>query len=198
VRDEAIDPCNARDTPDPQTFTSRLMKKSRLALALFVVAGVCAQAQVLMLDFGATATITNPGNSPWHAANTGFTATTWNQVTNADVDSGLLFADGAAATGVTVNVGGSASASALNVIDLAQVPTSNALGSSPASNTGIYAGNTVGRDGIFMTHALAGPVRNVGSVGVQVGGLSAGTYDIYISGRNTNLNSSYPQETITA
>ncbi|AHF89587.1 glycosyltransferase family 1 [Opitutaceae bacterium TAV5] len=174
------------------------MKKAQLALALLVVAGTCAQAQVLMLDFGATAAIANPGNSPYHAANTGFTATTWNQVTNVDVGSGLHFADGTAATGVTVSVGGSASASALNVIDLARTPTSSALGGSSVSNSGIYAANTVGRDGIFMTHALTGPARNVGSVGVQVGGLAAGTYDIYISGRNTSLISSSPQETITA
>lgn len=171
------------------------MKKLLQFLPLFVCAATAASAQVLMLDFGATATATST-NSPYHAANGTFTGSSWNQVVNSDATS-LVFADGTAATGITVDVGASTSAGTLSVISLTKNPSgSSALGGT--INTGVYGDGLVGRDGIFDTTSNTGGT-NRGSVGIQVTGLAAGTYDIYVSGRNTSLSTGGTrQETITA
>lgn len=149
--------------------------KSKI-LALFFAAASAASAQVLMLDFGPTAaTGGDLTNSPYHTANTGFSGTTWNTVGTADVTSGLLFSN-ATAAGVTVNLG----VTTTNTVNLTSQPsTSSTLGT--ATNTGVYAGSSVGKDGIF-----SGAASSTNTVGLQIGGLSAGTYDIYITARNTN------------
>jgi len=156
------------------------MKPLILTSCLAAVLGFAAtaSAQVLMLDFGPTvATGANLTNSPYHtSAGNGFTGTTWNTVGTADVSSGLLFSNNTAATGVSVNLG----TTTTSTVNLAAQPSaSNALGT--ATNTGIYAGNSVGTDGIF-----SGTGTSNNTIGVQIGGLSAGTYDIYIAARNTN------------
>lgn len=157
------------------------MKPAFLTPLIAVAAGLSlaagAHSQVLMLDFGPTTT-TATGNSPYHAATPGFTGTSWNKVQTSDLGSGLVFADGSAASGVSVNVGASTS---VTTLDLSGVPSGNsALGSTV--NTGIYAGTSVGTDGIFT-----GSTNLTGtSVGVQIGGLAAGTYDVYIAARNTS------------
>lgn len=140
-----------------------------------------------MLDFGPTGQTGATTNSPYHTANGSFTGGTWNTLGVADVASGLLYSDNTAAAGVSVNLG----ISTTSTINLATQPsTSNALGT--ATNTGVYAGNSVGRDGIF-----SGTSTSNNSVGVQIGGLSAGTYDIYVTARNTNTgqqaNNGYSQ-----
>ncbi|MFA6959211.1 MAG: hypothetical protein WC205_00490 [Opitutaceae bacterium] len=48
--------------------------------------------------------------------------------------------------------------------------------------TGVYAGTSASRDDIF-TGVNSGTIR---AVDLQISGLAAGTYDIYITGRNTN------------
>lgn len=147
-------------------------------LALFTLGlTVSAHAEVLMLDFGPTASTGATLNSPYHTvAGVGFTGGAWNTVALADVGSGLLFSDGTAATGISVNLG-SATSSTINLS--AQPATSSALGST--TNTGVYAGNSVGTDGIFSGNASSNQ-----RVGLQIGGLAAGTYDVYITARNTN------------
>lgn len=153
-------------------------------LALSLGLAVSAHAQVLMLDFGPTVT-TTPANSPY---GTGAGASpSWNQVQLTDLNSGLLYADGSAATGVTVNLGTATTTTTLNLGT--QPATSSALGG--IWNTGIYASGSVGTDGIFSG---ANTVSN--TVGFQLGGLAAGTYDIYITARNTSRDdatSSYSQ-----
>lgn len=148
--------------------------KSAFLTPLFVLGlglAATAQAQVLMLDFGPTTT-TATTNSPYHTANTSFTGTTWNTVGTADVASGLLFATGSAATGVSLNLGAASGSTTLN---LSSTPTgSSTLGSTV--NTGVYAGTSVGTDAIFT-----GNNGTSTSVGLQIAGLSAGTYDVYIS-----------------
>lgn len=148
-----------------------------------------ASAQVLMFDFGATtATGTSLTNSPYHTAAGGsFTQNTWNTVNLADVTSGLLFSNNDAATGVSLHLGRTIASVDANVIDLSSNPTSTL---DPATayptNTGVYAGDSVGKDGIFGT-TTTNP-----RIGVQIAGLSAGTYDIYVTARNTKTGNNQP------
>ena len=141
----------------------------------------------LMLDFGPTAASdASRTNSPYHTADTAFTQTTWNQVQTADVpDGGLQWSDGTTATDISLNIGGNSGAG-ITIIDLSKTGlSSEALGGSNAS--GIYAGTSVGKDGIFLG------TSGTRAVGLQITGLAAGTYDIYITARNTNTTSSQTQ-----
>jgi hypothetical protein len=145
-----------------------------------------APAQVLMLDFGPTpATGTDRLNSPYHTANTSFSDTSWNTLGVTDALSGLVFSNNSAATGVSVNIG--ATTGTGTVLGLGNTPSGTTLTGS-ALGAGVYAGTAPGRDGIFT-----GSSGNSRAVGVQIGGLSAGTYDIYITGRNTNTSAGLVQ-----
>jgi hypothetical protein len=148
-----------------------------------------AHALVLMLDFGPTTVTgtTDQRNSPYHSvAGPGFTDTVWNKIEGApvaDVPSGLLFSDNSAATGVAINFGIGVTSTLVN---LATQPTTgtNALGT--ATNTGVYTGTSVGKDAIFSGTGLE--VRNLG---VQITGLAAGVYEVFMVTRNTNTNQNY-------
>jgi len=152
------------------------MKSTFFTPLLVIALGLAAtvQAQVLMLDFGPTAT-TTPANSPY---GTGAGASpVWNQVQMAD-PSALKFSDNTDA-GVTLNLGTATTTTTLNLGT--QPGTSNALGGYSGSNTGIYAAGSVGTDAIYSgTNSVAS------TVGFQLSGLAAGTYDIYITARNTS------------
>lgn len=150
-----------------------------------------ASAGVIMVDFGPTAaTDANLTNSPYHTVNSSFTgqqASTWN-TTTADISAGnVLYSDNTVASGVSINVGtGGTNTPSTQVIVLANPVSNSALGGTNGSNTLIYAGNSVGRDAIFT-----GSSNTVnGHIGVQVGGLAIGTYDVYISSRMTNATNS--------
>ncbi|HSI09253.1 MAG: PEP-CTERM sorting domain-containing protein [Rariglobus sp.] len=145
-------------------------------------------AQVLQIDFGPTvATGTDQTNSPYHTANGSFTDTVWNQVQTADIAAGsLVWSDGTTATGVSANLGATTTAVSTTIGLTSQPSTSGALGGT--TSAGIYAGTSVGTDGIFT-----GGGGNTRAVGVQIGGLSAGTYDIYIAARNTSLSANLTQ-----
>ncbi len=137
-----------------------------------------ADASVLMFDFGPT-TVTGASqtNSPLHTAVPSFTGSTWNKVELADINSGLLYADGSAATGIALNLGSVTSGTTINLAS--QPSTSNALGTGTGS--GIYASPSVGRDGIFT-----GTTGQNTRTGLQITGLAAGQYNIYVTSRNTN------------
>jgi len=159
------------------------MKSYLLVPLIVAVSALSSSGSILMLDFGATDVTLTPAmltNSPYHtAAGAGFTDTSWNMVQTADV-SVLKYSDGTAATGVSVNLGVAPNGS--TTVNLATQPsTSSTLGT--VINTGIYAAGSVGRDGVFGSTAGH-------SLGIQVTGLTAGTYDIYIVGRNTNISDS--------
>lgn len=152
------------------------MKSTFLTPLLVIALGLTAtaQAQVLMLDFGPTVTAT-PANSPY---GTGAGASpSWNQVQLTDVNSGLLYADGTAATGVVLNLGTATSTTTLSLST--QPSTSGALGG--IFSSGVYGSGSVGTDGIF-----SGTNTAINTVGFQLGGLAAGTYDVYITARNTS------------
>lgn len=143
-----------------------------------------ASAQVLMLDFGPTAaTGADRLVSPYHTVNTGFTQTTWNTVGTADLPTGALWSDGTAATGVSIDLGATTAPGTL--IGLSNTPSGSTL-TGTTIMTGVYAGTSPGRDGIFT-----GSSGNDRAVGVQIGGLAAGTYDIYVTGRNTNISTTH-------
>lgn len=147
--------------------------------ALMLLPTAASEASVLMLDFGSwTPSDGNLTNSPYHTATTGFSDTAWNTpLATADVASGLIYSDGTAATGVALNLGAVVNSS---VIDLDTQPaSSNQLGL--ATNSGVYDGNSIGRDGIW--HGSTGQTARIGA---QITGLTAGTYDIYVTARNTN------------
>lgn len=145
-----------------------------------------ASAQVLMLDFGpTTSTGTDRLVSPYHTATPSFTQTTWNTIGTGDLLTGAVWSDGTSATGVSINLGGNTSPG--TVVGLATVPSGSTL-TGTTITSGVYAGTSPGRDGIFT-----GTTGQDRAIGVQVGGLSAGTYDIYITGRNTNTSAATVQ-----
>ncbi len=151
----------------PQIITSLL------ALALTA----SASASVLMLDFGPTTPTSATTNSPYHTANGSFTNGNWNVLGLSDIASGLVFSDNSAATGVSVNLG----ITTTTTVNLASQPGSTSA-LAAGTSVGVYSGNSVGTDGIFSGNSTSGT-----AVGLQIGGLSAGTYDIYVAARNTNV-----------
>ncbi len=144
-------------------------------------------AQVLQLDFGPTLAEGDAlTNSPYHTASGSTADSAWNQVTDANPTSSLVWSDGTATSGISIDVGGN-STSGSTLIDLEKtgITFNNALGGMTTSD--IYAGTSVGKDGIYLATSGAR------AVGVQISGLSAGTYDIYITARNTSLSSAHVQ-----
>jgi hypothetical protein len=168
------------------------MKLTTLLLSAAALTATSSYGAIIMLDFGPT-TVTGGDltNSPGHVAGAvAGTDTTWNKLETADVASGLLYADGTAATGVSVNLGtelGNGIANITSTIEFGTNPAStNALGDGTNGTnngwfkSGIFAAPSVGTDGIFGTFGVAN--------GLRVDGLAAGNYDIYFVGFNTNEN----------
>lgn len=156
-----------------------------LTLTIGSMLAICstARAASLLLDFGPTlATGADALRSPGHA--TGVvpgTEIAWNRIVG-DTNT-LYYGDGTAAPGVTLNLGrstavGPVSDDTINFDDNAF--TVNALGTTV--NTGIYAGTSPVRDGIF---AGPGGFTNWG-LGLRIDGLPAGTYRVLVHGRNSN------------
>ena len=137
-------------------------------------------AATLMLDFGPIAvTGAEKSVSPCHSVTPAFTDTTWNQVQTTAVSAGLLYSDGTAATGVSVSVGRSSSL-AWQILTFDGAPSSATLAT--GSYTGVFAGSSAGRDAIV--HGSDSSTSSV--VGVSIGGLPPGKYDVYVVGYNTN------------
>lgn len=153
------------------------------ALVLLLAAASTTQAaiaKVLQLDFGpAAATGSNLTNSPLHTAAPTFTGATWNTVGTADISSGLLWSDNTAATGVSLDLGVSPNSNTINFGT--QPGSSNALGTSV--NSGVFAGSSVGKDGIFN-----GTSTQNNRIGLTLKGLPLGVYDIYVVAINTNIS----------
>jgi len=158
----------------------------KIAIAVGILGTAAySQAAVIMLDFGPTTVTNSPNpnftNSPLHSVNSGFTDTSWNQIQNVDVGSGLLFSNGAAATGVAINLGRESTGTS-NIIDLATNPAGSLAGT--AFTTGIYVTGSVARDAVFQS-------VNDTATGFQVTGLSAGSYQVYVVSRNTAQAGAY-------
>lgn len=170
--------------------------KSSFPVFLFSIAALISSSDAasIMFDFGPTAVLpADAANSPWRSVDAS-AGTSWNQITGADnnpipdVPSGLIYSDGSAATGVGFNFGTS-STGALQTVNLATQPTRSA-NLAGTYNSGIYAGTSVGRDAVFLTTSVA--------IGAQITGLAAGTYDIYVTSRNTSYNTNAYTQTLSA
>lgn len=144
-----------------------------------------------MFDFGtAIATGADLSNSPLHAADGSFTDTSWNSIntTTTGAKSGFSYADGTAATGVTLHVGRSSN-NPWSTVTFAGGPTNVTSTSNPASLSGVFSTSTsIGRDGHYAANASgSGDPAPTRLMAVAIGGLAAGTYDIYVVGLNPNI-----------
>jgi hypothetical protein len=133
---------------------------------------------VLLFDFGPT-TVTGGDvtNSPYDCSSIG---TSWNKAQNSNITNGLVYANGIAASGVSLKLGRSSTATGwTNFVYTTSSIASAALGT--GANTGIYSGTSVGKDAINF-----GTVGNYSVTGVSIGGLPSGLYEIYAIGFNSN------------
>ena len=163
----------------------------RILLSLIFLIPLCSsQAASLLLDFGAT-TVASTEATLDMGHFSGAVPTnqvSWNKIVNAD-NSSLVFADGTTAAGVSLTVGRS-DFGVSNAIDFNNKSiTSSALGGSLIM--GIYTNTSPMKDGIFATGTTT-VFTNV--VGIRVNGLAAGTYTLYIAGRNTSTAATAGQE----
>ncbi len=147
-----------------------VLQQAAMAAGAFLLLSLSLPAQTLLIDFGPTADATD-NSAGLNPANIG--GGIWNK-SAADLNSGVLYADGSAATGVYVDVG-SDNSSTTSVKFSSGVSTLN--GSAAAFTTGVFAGTSPARDVIFASGT---------GVGVNIGGLAAGTYNVYISAALTN------------
>lgn len=163
-------------------FNLSIRPKVTALFALLSLIPMVASATVLMLDFGPTeATGASLTNSPYHAVNESFKDGHWNTIGLSNVSSGLVYSNGDVAAGTTLTLGSSVGST---LVDFSQTPAnSSELGAAVDihSDTNVFAGTSVGKDGIFT----ASPLGN-NLVGIKVGGLPAGRYEIYVIGANTS------------
>ena len=159
-----------------------ILLKTFLLLGFVLPTGK-AQAASLLLDFGPTTVSgTDVTLSMGHFAGAvPDTETSWNKIVNADATSGLVYSDGSAATGVSVIVGRSDAGISDTVNYNNKNISSSALGGQ--EKNGIYTNTSPLKDGIFAT---GNSTVNTNALGIRVDGLAAGTYTLYISGRNTS------------
>jgi hypothetical protein len=176
-------------------------------LLLFACA-LPARAVNLMLDFGnpaANSVVASPylTLSPGHslAAIPG-TQTSWNTITTSANRSDLAYADGSAATGITLDLGQESTGGngtidfGTNVSTLTLAGTGGGVpGQQGLLGTGsIYGDNSsstaAGRDGFFGGGTATGTGT---AIGLRLDGLAAGEYTAYVMARNTNTNAAaYP------
>jgi hypothetical protein len=162
------------------------MKKISLRYLILMILSACffgtapVHGAVLMLDFGPT-TVTggDASNSPYDSSSVG---TNWNKVQAANLTSGLVYADGTAASGVSLKLGRSSTTTGwTNFVYTTSSIISSTLGTGAGASSGIYSGTSVGKDAINY-----GPVGGNSVLGVSIEGLDAGTYEIYATGFNSN------------
>ncbi|MGE9271332.1 MAG: PEP-CTERM sorting domain-containing protein [Verrucomicrobiales bacterium] len=162
------------------------MNVTPITVACLLTLVLSTQAQVLMVNFVDNTPIfpsgSNLTNSPYHTATPSFTEDDWNYSDRTGLSS-LVWADGTAATGVTLDTGKSGNGD-----------TSVGFGTPPSKdadlgvvvNTGAYLADETnaspGTAGMFD-----GNNGDVVAVAAQFAGLAAGTYDVYITGRNTAI-----------
>lgn len=162
----------------------------------------------LMLDFGSPAANSVVGDpyltlSPGHASGAiPASQTTWNTIITSANRADLLYANGGAATAVTLDLGQESTGGngtidfGTNIGNLALAGSGGAVPSQQSLlGTGsIYGDNTsstaAGRDGFFG----GGVATTTGAaIGLRLDGLAAGNYVAYVMARNTNTNAaSYP------
>jgi hypothetical protein len=168
------------------------------ACAVIPFLSLSASAASLLLDFGTGAPTGAASGadgliSPGHQSG-GISSgeNTWNYI-DADNKTSLVFGDNTAATGVSVITRGE-TADNTNIIDYAAGRGLNlvaVVGSGVTSNT-IYSDNRPARNAVFTAGTNSSANAAVGS---KITGLAAGTYSIYVTGRNTNNNANAVPQT---
>lgn len=159
--------------------TSVLLARVVCLIVVFFLPAA-APAATLLLDFGPTVTLAaDATKDPAHAIGlVPLTETTWNTIT-ADTNT-LYQADGALASGVTLDLG--RSTAGVDTIHFSDNGFSvSALGGS-VNGGALYSGTSPVKDGIF---GGSGGANNL-AVGLRVNGLATGTYTIFVHGRNTS------------
>lgn len=165
--------------------TNRLPPLACSLLVLALAAPLAARGKALLLDFGPTATqAAYATNDPAHwLGAVPASEITWNTTTR-DTNT-VYYSDGATATGLSLELG--RSAAGVDIINFSDNGfSSSALGGS--QNTGVYAGSSPVRDAIF---GGSGGANNL-AVGLRVNGLPAGTYTLFVHGRNTSTATAAP------
>jgi hypothetical protein len=159
-----------------------MMNPLHILASLTLLLAPPAGAQVLMLDFGSLNVADgDPLNSPYHSINPGFEETAWNQIQTADIGAGgLVFSDGLAAAGISLDLGIS-TANGSSIVNFGSQPLTSTSGSGGA---GIFAGPSAARD--FVNSGPSG-TGNQRLLGVGILGLGAGDYEVYLVGMNTNV-----------
>lgn len=172
----------------PQSPVSRMKIPPFLLVPAILCATAALSGAALMLDFGPdqVADGATELKSPYHTANPTFTGSEWNRIV-ADSTTDLIDSSGVTMTGVRANIG--ASTDTTSTVSLTATPSGLGL-TGTAFSGDIYAGTSVGRDGIF-SGGNSGTARYTA---FQITGLAAGTYDIYVASRNTNNNENYTQQ----
>lgn len=133
-------------------------------------------AQILLINPGSgTVSSAQATNAPF---STGLSSTSsWNNLP-ADAGSGLLWSNGASATGVSVDLGASGNgfSAGTSNLNFATAPSTTA---GLAFST-LAANGTAQKDSIF-----AGASGQNTAVGLRIGGLNAGVYNVYVTGFNS-------------
>lgn len=186
-----------------QTITPLKMHKTVVCFS-FAVAALTGTiiAKPIQLDFGQTP-VASPylTLSPGHVSGS-ISGTTWNTISTSANRTDLLYDDGTAAAGITLDLGQEDAGGGSNVINFANdIGNLNLVGTGGGTagqqvlvgnagsiyGSGNVAANTApGRDGIFG----GGTATGTGvAIGLRIDGLAVGDYTIYIMARNTNSNS---------
>ncbi|HWQ93338.1 MAG TPA: immunoglobulin domain-containing protein [Clostridia bacterium] len=137
----------------------------------------------LMFDFGPTAVQpADATKSPAHAGEAiPLTEISWNSSIIGDSSGPFVYSDGTSAAGITLNIG--RGLDGVDTIEFSSEDYRNAaLGG--AYNLGIYSGSSPAKDGVFG--AVGASAANNVAVGLRIDGLAAGTYTLYVHGRNTS------------
>lgn len=179
-----------------------------LAGAGLLLSGTPASSANLMLDFGnptSNSVVAAPylTRSPGHADGLIPAAqTTWNTIITSANRSDLIYADGSAAGGITLDLG-QESTGGNGIIDFATNVGNLTLAGSGGNvanrqvllGAGSIYGNdssstAAGRDGFY---GGGGATSDGTAIGLRVDGLAVGNYLAYVMARNTNSNAvSYP------
>ncbi len=163
----------------------------QLAFSLWLGSSLAGVASTtLLLDFGPTTVASTEATLDMgHFAGAVPTAEiSWNKIINAD-SSSLIYSDGSTAAGVSLVVGRSPVTVSNSVSYSNKNITSSALGSQISA--GIYTATSPIKDGIFATGTAT---VNTNVLGIRIDGLAAGTYTLYISGRNSNTGNTASEQ----
>ena len=163
-----------------------------LTIGAMGLMAVPSNAASLLIDFGTgggngVATGADAQKSPGYLSHLG---ETYYNYGNAATLSGLKYGDGLTdATGVTVKIAAESTIgnNTINFAGTTGIDFSGLSGSAVTDPTSAYSGNSPAKQGTFR---ISSGSANNSAMGASITGLAAGTYTIYMVGRNTNTGGS--------